>query len=89
MIVCVALALLALPLAGTLHCAAAHTDEHAPARLAEACCVFLCLTMLVGVLVIRLNWLSIMCVTLDLKPVRHANHLTRWVPPPRPIALLR
>lgn len=89
-LVCLACALLALPLAGTLHCAAAHGDVHAPTStpVAEACCVFLCLTVLAGVMAIRLNWLSIMLVALDLKPVRLTNRLTRWVPPPRPIGLL-
>jgi hypothetical protein len=86
--VCLAFALLALPLAGTLHCETAHADEHAPTPLAEACCAILCLSMFIGVLVIHLTWLSIMHVTLDLKPVRLANRLTRWVPPPRSIGLL-
>lgn len=88
-IVCLAFALLALPLAGTLHCEVLHAeDRHAPAPLAEACCVFLCLTMLVGMVVIQLNWLSIIHVTFDLKPVRLTNRPTRWVPPPRSIGLL-
>ena len=85
---CLAFALLVLPLAGTLHCEAAHVDEHAPRPLAEACCVVLCLSVIIGMLVIQLKWLSIMHVTLDLKPVRLANRLTRWVPPPRSIGLL-
>ncbi len=85
--VCLAFALLALPLAGTLHCEAAHAHEHAPTPLAEACCVVLCLSVIVSMLVIQLKWLSIMHVTLELKPVRLANRLTRWVPPPRPIGL--
>ena len=86
--VCLAFALLALPLAGTLHCEAAHADEHAPTPLAEACCVVLCLSVIVSMLVIQLKWLSIMHVTLELKPVRLSNRLTRWVPPPRSIGLL-
>jgi hypothetical protein len=87
-LVCIALALLVLPLAGTLHCEAAHAAEHARVPLAETCCVFLCLTGLIGVLMIQSKWLSIMHVTFDLKPVRLANHLARWVPPPRSIGLL-
>ena len=86
--VCLAFALLALPLAGMLHCEAAHAYEHAPVPLAEACCVFLCLSVLVSLLVIQPNWSSIMYTTFDLKPVRLSNRLTRWVPPPRPIGLL-
>lgn len=88
-IICVVSALLALPLAGTLHCKVRHVEDgHAPAPLAEGCCVFLCLTILAGVAVMQLNWLSIMHVTLDLTPVRLMNRLTRWVPPPRPIGFL-
>ena len=86
--VCLAFALLALPLAGTVHCESAHAHGHAPTPLAEACCVVLCLSVIVTMLVIQLKWLSIMHVTLVLKPVRLTNLLTRWVPPPRPIALL-
>lgn len=86
--VCLACALLALPLVGTLHCETAHADEHAPVPLAEACCVVLCLSVIVTTLVIPLKWLSILQVTFDLKPVRLTNRLTRWVPPPRPIGLL-
>ncbi len=82
---CIVLALLALPLAGTLHCEAAHADEHASAPLAEACCVFLCLTALVAALAIHLAWMPINFVTVDFKPVRLVSHLTRWVPPPRSI----
>ncbi|MBI5563787.1 MAG: hypothetical protein HY870_02755 [Chloroflexi bacterium] len=87
--VCLAFALLALPLAGTLHCETGHADEHAPVPLAEACCVVLCLAVIVSLLVIQSKWLSIMHGALELKPVRLSNRLTRWVPPPRPIALLR
>ena len=87
-LVCLVFALLALPLAGSLHCAATHTDEPAPTPLAEACCVVLCLSVIVSILLIQLKWLSIMHVTLELKPVRLSNRLTRWVPPPRSIGLL-
>lgn len=86
---CVILALLALPLSGIWHCEIAHAaDGHTPARLAEACCGFLCLTMLVGALAVHLRGISISHVTLNLKPVCLVSHLTRWVPPPRPIVLL-
>jgi len=86
---CLVLALLALPLAGTLHCEAAHADDvHASVPLAEACCVFLCLSILIGLLTIPLNGLSVLHGTLDLKPVRLTHHPIRWVPPPRSIGPL-
>lgn len=82
----VVLALLALPFAGALHCEVAHAaDGHASAPLTEVCCAFLCLTVLVGAVVIWLMGVSIAHAALDLKPVRLARHLARWVPPPRPI----
>ena len=87
LLVCLAVALLALPLAGMLHCEGAHGDEPAPTPLAEACCVFLCLSVLISLLVIQPNWPSIIHTMFDRKPVRLANRLTRWVPPPRPIGL--
>jgi len=83
---CVFIALLALPFSGILHCAGASAaDDHADAPRAEACCVFLCLTILIGALVIPPKWLPMTHVTLNLKPVRLMNYLTRWVPPPRSI----
>lgn len=86
---CVVIALLALPFSGVLHCEVAHAvDGNAPAPLAEACCVLLCLTMLISALAVYLRWISISYVTLNLKPVCLVSHFTRWVPPPRPIALL-
>jgi hypothetical protein len=86
---CVVIALLALPFIGMLHCEVEQAvDGHASVPLAEACCVFLCLTVLVGALVIQPGWMSITHVTCNLKPVRLTNHLTRWVPPPRPIGPL-
>lgn len=89
MIVCVALALLALPLAGTLHCEVAHAaNDHAPTPLAESCCMFLCLTGLVGAVVIWQVWVSTTHAALEMTPVRLVSHLARWVPPPRPIDLL-
>jgi hypothetical protein len=87
-LMCIALALLALPLAGTLHCEVAHNDQPASTPLADACCVFLCMSVLVSALVIQLTWVSITYTTFELKPVRLANRLTRWVPPPRPSGLL-
>jgi hypothetical protein len=88
-VACVILALLALPVSGLLHCEVAHAgDGHAPAPLAEACCVFLCLTVLVSALAIHLRWMPITHVTFNLKPVRLVSHLIRWVPPPRPIVPL-
>jgi hypothetical protein len=83
------IALLALPLGGIVHCEVAHAaDDHAPAPPAEACCVFLCLTMLIGALAVHLRGISISTVTLQLKPVCLVGHPTHWVPPPRPTALL-
>lgn len=86
--ICIVLALLVLPSAGLLHCAVGHDADHPPAPPAGACCVFLCLTILLGLLTIPLKGLSPVQGALDLKPVRLANHLARWVPPPRPIGLL-
>lgn len=86
--VCLVFALLALPLAGTLHCEAAHAAERAPVPLTEACCVFLCLTVLIGLLTMLHHRLSIQHSLRDLKPVRLTYHSVRWVPPPRPIDLL-
>jgi hypothetical protein len=84
---CVVIALLALPFIGLAHCEAEHAvDGHAP--LAEACCVFLCLTMLVSALALHHNWLSIAHVMFEVTPIRLVGPLTRWVPPPRPIVLL-
>src|SRR5512143_2731502 len=86
---CVSIALLVLPFIGMLHCEVAQAvDGHTSVPLAEACCVFLCLTVLVGVLVIPPEWTSMAHIMLNLKPVRLTNHLTRWVPPPRPIGSL-
>ncbi|NTU64913.1 MAG: hypothetical protein HGB05_16310 [Chloroflexi bacterium] len=86
---CVVIALLALPFIGMAHCEVAHAvDGHAPAPLAEACCVFVCLTMLISALALHRGWMSIAHVMFDLTPVRLVRPLTRWVPPPRPIALL-
>ena len=86
---CVVIVLLALPFSGMLHCEVAHAvDDHTLAPLAEPCCVFLCLTLLVGALAVHLGWISISHITLHLKPVCLASHLARWVPPPRPSALL-
>jgi hypothetical protein len=83
---CVLIALLALPLIGMLHCEVAHAvDDHTSAPLVETCCIFLCLTVLVGALAIQPGWMSITYVTYNLKPVHLTTHLTRWVPPPRPI----
>ena len=86
---CVVIALLALPFIGVLHCEVAHAgDGVASTPLAEACCVFLCLTVLVGALVIQPGWMSITCVTCNFKPVRLTTQSTRWVSPPRPISSL-
>ncbi len=88
-VACVVLALLALPVAGALHCQVVHDDHgQASTPLAEACCVFLCFTALVGMVIIPLSWLTIAHAALNLKPVRLASHLIRWVPPPRPISSL-
>lgn len=86
---CIVLALLALPLAGALHCTGAHGDEHARVPSAEACCAVLCLSVIAVLFVIQLKWASIRQGSLDLKPVRLTYCPQRWVPPPRPIGLLR
>ena len=86
---CIVLTLLALPLAGAVHCADAHGDEHARVPAAEACCVVWCLSVIAGLFVIQLKWASIIQGALDLKPVRLSYCPQRWVPPPRPIDLLR
>ena len=68
---CVVIALLVLPFIGMVHCEVAHADDgHAPAPLAEACCVFLCLTMLISALALQRGWMSIAHVTFDVTPVR-------------------
>ena len=86
---CAVIALLALPFIGMVHCEVAHAvDGHAPAPLAEACCAFLCLTVLVSALTLHRRWMSITHVMFDLTPVRLVSPLTRWVPPPRSIAFL-
>ncbi len=86
---CVVLALLALPFMGVLHCQIMHDDQgHTSTPLAEACCVLLCFTALVGVTILPLRWLTVARAALHLKPVRLTSHLIRWVPPPRPVALL-
>jgi hypothetical protein len=86
---CVVIALLALPFSSVLHCEVAQAaDGDASATLAEACCVFLCLTILVGILMIQPGWMAMTRVTRNLKPVCLTIHLTRWVPPPRPIGSL-
>ena len=57
---CVVIALLALPFIGMAHCEVAHAvDGHAPAPLAEACCVFVCLTMLISALALHRGWMLI------------------------------
>jgi hypothetical protein len=88
-VACMIFAMLALPFIGVLHCQVMH-DDHGPASapLAEACCVSLCFTALIGMVVIPVQWLTIAHATLHLKPVRLTDHLTRWVPPPRLIDLL-
>jgi hypothetical protein len=83
----IVLALLVLPFLGTLHCQAMHdADGHAAtSTAAEACCVFFCFTALISMTFIPLNWLTMGRAASTLRPVRLTNHLTRWVPPPRPI----
>ena len=89
MMACVVFALLALPFVGTLHCQVMHIDHgDASTPMAEACCVFLCFTALIGMIIIPVHWLTITRTAPHLKPVRLTNHLTRWVPPPRPIGSL-
>ena len=86
---CAVIALLALPFIGMVHCEVAHAvDGHAPAPLAEACCVFVCLTMLISAPALHRGWMLIAHVMFDLTPVRLVSPLTQWVPPPRSIALL-
>jgi hypothetical protein len=88
-VACVILALLALPLMGAQHCQAMHDNHgHSAPPLVEACCVFLCFTAFVGLGIILMRWLTISHTTRYLKPVRLTDHLTRWVPPPRPIGSL-
>lgn len=88
-VACMILALLALPLIGAQHCQVMRADHgHASAPLAEACCVFLCFTALVGITILPLRWLTMAHPALYLKPVRLTNRLTRWVPPPRSIGSL-
>lgn len=87
-VACVVLALLVLPCLGTLHCQVMRNDHgHASTSPLEACCVFLCFTALVGMLVLAVKWLTLVHSALNLKPVRLTDHLTRWVPPPRLIDL--
>ena len=82
----VVLALLALPFMGVLHCEIMHDDHgHASTPLAEACCVFLCFTALVGMTILPMRWLTMARAALRLQPVRLASHPIRWVPPPRSI----
>jgi hypothetical protein len=86
---CIVIALLALPFIDMMHCEVEHAvDDHASTPLAEACCVFLCLTVLVSALALHRSWMSITHVMLALTPVRLVSPLARWVPPPRPIAFL-
>ena len=86
LIVCVSLALLVLPLLGAQHCQIMHDDHHhAAPSLAEACCMFLCFTALVGLVVTPLSGFTWARATLPLQPVRLTDHLLRLVPPPRPI----
>jgi hypothetical protein len=88
-IVCVIFALLALPFISAQHCQAMHIDhEQTSTSFADVCCVFLCFATLLGLVIIPVRWLTIDHITLHLKPVRLMNHLTRWVPPPRPIGSL-
>jgi hypothetical protein len=85
----IVIALLALPFIGMAHCEVAYAvDGHAPAPLAEACCVFVCLTMLISALALHRGWMLIAHVMFDLTPVRLVSPLIRWVPPPRPISFL-
>ena len=82
-------AVLALPFIGAQHCQVMHGDYGSSSTpLAEACCVVLCFTALVGLIVLPQSWLTIARAALDLKPVCLACRPTRWVPPPRPIASL-
>lgn len=88
-VACVVVALLALPFMGALHCQVAHDDHgQASTPLTEACCVFLCFTALVGMIIISAKWPTLAHAALNLKPVRLTNRLTRWVPPPRSIGFL-
>jgi hypothetical protein len=88
-VACIIFAMLALPVAGALHCQVMHDAHgHASMPLAGACCVFLCFTAFIGMVIIPLSWLTIAHAALNLKPVRLASHLIRWVPPPRPISSL-
>ena len=88
-VACVVLAVLALPFMGMLHCQVMRDDHgHASTSPSEACCVFLCFTALIGMTLILLSWLTIARAAPYLQPVRLTNHLTRWVPPPRPIGSL-
>jgi hypothetical protein len=87
--VCIILAMLALPFMGVLHCQVMQDDHgHAALPLAEACCVFLCFTALVGMLVLAVKWLTLVHSAINLKPVRLPSCPIRWVPPPRSIVHL-
>ena len=85
LIACIGLAVFMLPLLGTQHCQVMHDDHsHSASPQVEACCVFLCFTVLVGLVVMPVRGLTLARTTLHLQPVRLTDHLRRWVPPPRP-----
>jgi hypothetical protein len=86
-IACIGLAVFVLPLLGTQHCQVMHDDHsHSAPPQVEACCVFLCFTVLVGLVVMPMRGLTLARAALHLQPVRLTDHLSRWVPPPRAIS---